>query len=138
MIALDTNALVRLLTEDDPEQAKTVREIILMAEENGIQIIILSEVLIETVWLVPALRRGNAYPDAPASRRTMPNGPHLTPDLWDACFMDDSRPILPQLFGFIFMRNFGIRFETLIGIVHYTSSFCIAEGSSALGKYLTN
>ena len=29
MIALDTNALVRLLTEDDPEQAKTVQEIIL-------------------------------------------------------------------------------------------------------------
>ena len=24
--ALDTNALIRLLTEDDPEQAKTVRE----------------------------------------------------------------------------------------------------------------
>ena len=50
MIALDTNALIRLLTEDDPEQAKIVREIILMAEENGIHIIVLSEVMIEVVW----------------------------------------------------------------------------------------
>ncbi len=55
MIALDTNALVRLLTEDDPEQAKTVQEIILLAENHEIKIIILSEVLIETVWVLESV-----------------------------------------------------------------------------------
>lgn len=52
MIALDTNALVRLLTEDDPQQTKTVQEILLLAENNKINILILSEVLIETVWVL--------------------------------------------------------------------------------------
>jgi len=52
MIALDTNALVRLIIEDNTEQAKNVQETILMAEDNGIKIIILSEVLIETVWVL--------------------------------------------------------------------------------------
>jgi len=48
----DTNALVRLLTEDDPEQTKAVQEIIMLAENNKIKIIILSEVLMETVWVL--------------------------------------------------------------------------------------
>jgi predicted nucleic-acid-binding protein len=52
MIALDTNILIRMLTEDDPEQTKAVQEIILLAETNKIRIAVLSEVLIETVWVL--------------------------------------------------------------------------------------
>ncbi len=55
MIALDTNALVRVLVEDDRDQAKTVRKTITFAEKNSIQILILSEVLIETVWVLESV-----------------------------------------------------------------------------------
>lgn len=52
MIALDTNALVRMLIEDDQNQATKVQEIVSFAEKKSLQIIILSEVLIETVWVL--------------------------------------------------------------------------------------
>ena len=55
MIALDTNALVRVLVEDDRDQAKTVRKTITFAEKNSIQILILSEVLIGTVWVLESV-----------------------------------------------------------------------------------
>ena len=47
MIAFDTNAVVRMLIEDDKKQAKTVQETVLFAETNSIQILILSEVLMK-------------------------------------------------------------------------------------------
>ena len=59
MIALDTNALVRLLIEDDRDQARKVRKIINLAEKNSIQVLILSEVLIETVWVLESVYRCN-------------------------------------------------------------------------------
>jgi predicted nucleic-acid-binding protein len=52
VIALDTNAIVRVLTEDDEIQAHTIRSIITDAEQKGIKILILSEVVIETVWVL--------------------------------------------------------------------------------------
>lgn len=52
MIAFDTNALVRLLVEDDEKQAKIVRDIINQMENASNAIIILSEVIIETVWVL--------------------------------------------------------------------------------------
>lgn len=55
MIAFDTNALVRMLVEDDRPQAKAVQEVVLSAEKNSFQIVILSEVLIETVWVLEAV-----------------------------------------------------------------------------------
>ncbi len=55
MIAFDTNALVRVLVEDDQDQAKTVQKTITFAEKNSIQILILSEVLIETVWVLESV-----------------------------------------------------------------------------------
>ena len=55
MIALDTNALVRILVEDDPDQAKTVQDIIWEAEKEGWKILILSEVLMETVWVLESV-----------------------------------------------------------------------------------
>ena len=55
MIALDTNALVRVLVEDNKDQAHTVRKTITFAEKNSIQILILSEVLLETVWVLESV-----------------------------------------------------------------------------------
>ena len=57
MIALDTNALVRMLVEDDENQARMVQEVIALAEKNSVQILILSEVLIETVWVLESVYR---------------------------------------------------------------------------------
>ena len=55
MIALDTNAIVRVLIEDDEAQAKKVRAIINHAERNGRKTLILSEVVIETVWVLESV-----------------------------------------------------------------------------------
>lgn len=55
MIALDTNAVIRLLIEDDEKQALTVKNIIESVEKKGQQIIILTEVLIETVWVLESV-----------------------------------------------------------------------------------
>ena len=55
MISLDTNALVRMLIEDDRRQAKIIEETIALAEEKSIQILILSEVLVETVWILESV-----------------------------------------------------------------------------------
>lgn len=55
MIALDTNAIVRVLTEDDEIQAKAVQAIIKNAETNGRRLLILSEVVIETVWVLESV-----------------------------------------------------------------------------------
>ena len=52
MIAIDTNALVRLAVEDDREQAKAVQELVLYAEKGSIQVIVVSEVLVELVWVL--------------------------------------------------------------------------------------
>ena len=55
MIALDTNALIRMLIEDDKNQAESVQGVVGFAEKNSVQIIILSEVLIETVWVLESV-----------------------------------------------------------------------------------
>ena len=55
MIALDTNAIIRVLIEDDKIQAITVQNIISDAELNGRRILILSEVVIETIWVLESV-----------------------------------------------------------------------------------
>jgi predicted nucleic-acid-binding protein len=57
MIALDTNALVRMLIEDDENQAKIVQQVVASAEKNSMQLLILPEVLIETVWVLESVYR---------------------------------------------------------------------------------
>ncbi len=52
MIAFDTNALVRMLIEDDPDQVQIIREMVLYTEKHSGRIIILTEVLIKTVWVL--------------------------------------------------------------------------------------
>jgi len=55
MIALDTNAIIRVLIEDDKIQARTVQSIINEAEFEGRRILILSEVIIETIWVLESV-----------------------------------------------------------------------------------
>jgi len=55
LIALDTNALVRMLIEDNEKQALTVKKLIESVEKKGQQIIILTEVLNETVWVLESV-----------------------------------------------------------------------------------
>jgi predicted nucleic-acid-binding protein len=57
MIALDTNALVRMLVEDDTEQAQMVQQLVSFAEQKSITILILPEVLLETVWVLESVYR---------------------------------------------------------------------------------
>jgi len=55
MIALDTNAIIRVLIADDKIQAITVQDVIRDAELNGRRILILSEVVIETIWVLESV-----------------------------------------------------------------------------------
>jgi len=55
LIALDTNALVRILIEDDEKQALAVKKLIELVENKAKKIIILTEVLIETVWVLESV-----------------------------------------------------------------------------------
>jgi predicted nucleic-acid-binding protein len=55
VISFDTNMLIRLLVEDDREQARIVQEILLQAEEQGTKVMILSEVLVEIVWVLESV-----------------------------------------------------------------------------------
>jgi predicted nucleic-acid-binding protein len=57
MIAFDTNALVRMLVEDDADQAKIVRDIVTLVEGRSGRILMLSEVLLETVWVLESVYR---------------------------------------------------------------------------------
>ena len=55
MIALDTNALVRMLIEDDENQALAVKRLMEAIEKKEDRIIILSEVFIETVGVLESV-----------------------------------------------------------------------------------
>ena len=47
--------LIRVLVEDDEDQANAVRKTVTFAEKNSIQILILPEVLLETVWVLESV-----------------------------------------------------------------------------------
>jgi len=55
LIALDTNVLVRMLIEDDRRQAQIIEKTIVWAEKNSIPVLILFEVLVETVWVLESV-----------------------------------------------------------------------------------
>lgn len=55
MIAIDTNVLVRMLIDDDKVQSTTARRVLTLAEARGMQILVLSEVLVETVWVLESV-----------------------------------------------------------------------------------
>jgi len=52
VIALDTNALVRLAVGDDPDQAARVQQAVLHAQERNVPVLILDGVLMETAWVL--------------------------------------------------------------------------------------
>ena len=55
MIAIDTNALIRMLIEDEAAQAKAVQDVLLFCEIHSIQVLVLTEVLIEAVWVLESV-----------------------------------------------------------------------------------
>ena len=55
MIALDTNALIRMLVEDDSDQAGAVQEMVSRAGKSSTQVLIVSEVLTEAVWVLESV-----------------------------------------------------------------------------------
>lgn len=55
MIALDTNAIVRLLVEDDTQQARIIQQLVSFAEQKSITVLVLPEVLLETVWVLESV-----------------------------------------------------------------------------------
>lgn len=55
MISLDTNALVRMLIEDDKDQFQAVQKVVSLVEKNSGQILLLSEVLMETIWVLESI-----------------------------------------------------------------------------------
>lgn len=55
MKALDTNVLVRLLVNDDPHQARRVTDLFTTAEEEGIQFVVPTLVLLELIWVLESV-----------------------------------------------------------------------------------
>ena len=49
---IDTNLLVRYLTEDDPSKASEVRRLLLKAAEGAIRLVVPSVVIAELVWVL--------------------------------------------------------------------------------------
>ena len=54
MNAIDTNILVRFLVNDDEKQGKAVRLLFEQAEEDGKEFYVVSNVLLETIWVLTA------------------------------------------------------------------------------------
>jgi len=62
---IDTNLLVRYLTEDDPSKANEVRRLIVKAKEGAIRLVVPSVVIAELVWVLQSfykLERGEILP----------------------------------------------------------------------------
>jgi uncharacterized protein len=49
---IDTNLLVRYLTEDDPSKANEVKRLLIAAAEGKIKLLIPSVVIAELVWVL--------------------------------------------------------------------------------------
>ena len=52
MIAIDTNVLVRLVTDDDPEQAQLAQDALESAARTGTVLVIVNVVLCELIWVI--------------------------------------------------------------------------------------
>ena len=55
MIAVDTNIIVRIAVQDDPEQAEQARTVIEKAEAAKVSVLIPTEVIVETVWVLESV-----------------------------------------------------------------------------------
>jgi predicted nucleic-acid-binding protein len=81
MIAIDTNALVRLVIEDNPVQSQTIQNVVLQAEKNNIRIVVLSEVLVETVWALEAIYEINRKEISTFIDKLVSTSPFVLPDV---------------------------------------------------------
>jgi len=81
MIAIDTNALVRLLIEDNPVQSQTIQNVVLQAEKKNILIIVLSEVLVETVWILESIYETNREEISKFIDKLVSTSPFIIPDV---------------------------------------------------------
>jgi len=81
MIAIDTNALVRLLIDDDPIQSQTVQQVILQAEKKNISIVVLSEVLVETVWVLESIYQATREEISQFIDGLVSTSPFVVPDV---------------------------------------------------------
>ena len=61
MISFDTNLLVRLVTEDDPEQFAAANQCLLHCKENDEPCLIKIPVLCELLWVVSRLYGASRY-----------------------------------------------------------------------------
>ena len=52
MISIDTNILVRFLTQDEPTQSKKVNKLFESCAQNRISIFVSSVVIIESIWVL--------------------------------------------------------------------------------------
>jgi len=62
---IDTDLLVRYLTEDDPSKVNEVRRLLLKAAEGAIRLVVPSVVIAELVWVLQSfykLERGEIVP----------------------------------------------------------------------------
>ncbi len=51
-VVADTNILVRLLTDDPPHQAETARQILQVAERDGIEVVVAPLIVAEIVYVL--------------------------------------------------------------------------------------
>ena len=54
---IDTNLLVRYLTEDDPSKANDVRRLLLKAAQGEVRLLVPSVVIAELVWVLESFYR---------------------------------------------------------------------------------
>jgi len=59
-VVIDTNLLVRFLTDDEPNKAKAVDTLLLKAGRNELKILIPNVVIAELVWMLESFYRMTA------------------------------------------------------------------------------
>ncbi len=69
MIALDTNLVVRLLVDDDPEQCRRARRVVENAEKREKPLWLCDIVMCETVWVLESCYELRRDAIAPALKR---------------------------------------------------------------------
>ncbi len=81
MIAIDTNALVRLLIEDNPVQSQTIQHVVSQAEKKNVLVVVLLEVLIETVWVLESIYQATREEISGFIDNLVSTSPFIIPDV---------------------------------------------------------
>ncbi len=59
-VVIDTNLLVRYLTNDEPQKAKAVEKLLIQAEKGDLKILIPSIVIAELIWVLESFYKMKA------------------------------------------------------------------------------